>query len=186
MTCITRPLLVELGHAEQYDRFRESLIARYAGTDNPIIAERVLKSCLLQPANPELMRALERYEKVAQQSLAIGNSNMDRAMAAWRSCSLALMAYRRGNYQLAIERCGRSQILDTGFQSRIASVNLLGAMAHTQLGQLQLARRELAQGRQLIETHFPSGQVAASTWEGFWFDWLIAQIQLQEAGKLVR
>jgi serine/threonine protein kinase len=176
------PVLVELRHTEKYDRFRESLIARYAGTEHPIIAERVIKLCLLQPANPELMRALERYEKAARLSLVPDHPSM----AAWRSYSLALLAYRQGNYPLTLERCTRSQSLDTGFQSRVASVHLLLALAHHQLGQSDLARRELAQGRSIIELHFPANRVASISWEGFWFDWLIARQHLREAEATIK
>ena len=45
-------------------------MACYAGTDNSVIAERVIKACLLQPADPELMRALSRLSEVAEQSQA--------------------------------------------------------------------------------------------------------------------
>ncbi len=179
-------LLVELNEAAEFDRFRESLVARYAGTDNPIIAERVLKACSLQPVGLELLRALDRYREVAQQPLTANGSSMDRAMAAWRFYSLALMAYRLGNYPLAIERSGQSQNLDLSFQSRVASVHVLLAMAHAQLGQFDTARRELTMGRQLIETYFPGGRVDSPRWEGFWFDWLIARNQLREAERTIQ
>jgi hypothetical protein len=178
--------LVELGDTAEYDRFREALIARYAGTDDPIIAERVVKACLLEPAGNELMRALDRYSEVAERSLASRGSGVDAAMAAWRSYSLALMAYRLGNFPQAIEHCARSQEYDRGMQSRAASIELILAMAHARLGQHDQARTELAAGQQIIETHFPAGMVVTRRWEGFWFDWLIAQIHLREAQKLVR
>lgn len=45
---------------------------------------------------------------------------------------------------------------------------------------------ELAAGREIVASQFPSGKVVAPRWEGFWFDWLIAQIHLREAEKLVK
>jgi serine/threonine protein kinase len=178
-------VLTELGTAAEYDRFRESLVARYAGTDNPIIAERVIKACLLQPAGPELMRALGRFSEVAEQSLAISSSNLD-PMAAWRAYSLALLAYRQGNYSLAIDRCERSRNYNQEMQSRIASVCLLLAMSHSQLEQQAQAHTELAKGREILKRHFPAGTVVSQRWEGFWFDWLIAQIHQREMEKLVK
>ena len=59
-------------------------------------------------------------------------------------------------------------------------------MSHLKLGQPEGARTELAKARQIIQSHFPSTRVESPRWEGFWFDWLIAQIQLQEAEKLIQ
>ena len=179
-------VLVELGNAAEYDRFRESLIARYGGTENPIIAERVIKVCLLRPAGEEMMHALARYGEVAERSFGAGGHSADPPMAAWRSYSLALLAYRLGNYPLAINRCERSEDLDREVQSRAAGIQFLMAMANARLGRQKQAHADFLAAREIMETNFPSGKVASKRWEGFWFDWLIAQIHMREAESLIR
>jgi len=179
------PLLVELNKVAEYERFRESLIARYAGTDNPVIAERVVKACLLKPANADLTKALGRYIEVAENSLthslALSNENLDLPMAAWRAYTLSLMAYRRGNYQQAIDWGQRSRDYDLGMQSRVVSVQVIRAMALARLGQVDQARAELADPRVIIEDTFKRGVTNLPRWEGFWFDWVVARITLREA-----
>jgi serine/threonine protein kinase len=174
-------LLVELGKAPEYERFRESLVARYAGTDSPIVAERVIKACLLKPARAELMRALSRYLEVSQSSLERSSPQLDLNMAAWRAYTLSLMAYRTRNYGLAVEWGERSRDYDSGMQSRVMSVQVIMAMAHAQLGQTGQAQAELAEPRFVIADAFKQGVDKLPRWEGYWFDWLFARIHLKEA-----
>jgi serine/threonine protein kinase len=187
------PLLVELGKTAEYERYRESLIARYAGTDNAITAERVVKACLLKPASADLMRALGRYIEVSEKSLPQGGEVdrtkvawIDLTMAAWRAYTLSLMAYRSGDYELSIEWGKRSREYDLGLQSRVISVQLIIAMAHARLGQTDQAVAELAEPRFVIDETFRRGVSNLPRWEGFWFDWVIARIHLNEAEQLIR
>jgi len=175
------PLLVELKKDAEYDRFCESIIARYAGTDNPFIAERVVKACLLKRPSAELMRAISRYVEVAEQSLERRNTETDLNMAAWRAYSLSLMHYRAGSYALAIDWGNRSRSYDLGMQSRVVSVQVITAMSHARLGQTNEAKAELAEPRFVIEDTFKQGVANLPRWEGFWFDWLFARIHLREA-----
>ena len=178
------PLLVELGKDAEYERFRESLVAHYAGTDNPYVAERVVKLCLLKPANADLMRALGRYVEVAEESLERSSQDLNLNMAAWRSYSLSLMAYRQGSYELAVEWARRSRDYDSGMQSRGMSVQVILAMAQARLGQTNEAKAALAEPRFVIEDTFKQGVTHLPRWEGFWFDWLFARIHLREAEAL--
>ncbi|TAK97085.1 MAG: serine/threonine protein kinase, partial [Verrucomicrobia bacterium] len=178
-------LLVELGKTAEYERFRESLIARYAGTGDAIIAERIVKACLLKPANAELMRALGRYVDVAEASLERSSQDLDVAMASWRAYTLALRAYRLGNYRMALEWCEKSRDYDLGMQSRVMSVQIIQAMAHARLGQEDQARVELAEARAVVEETFKRGVMNQPRWEGFWFDWVFARIHQREAETLL-
>ena len=178
-------LLVDQGNLADYERFRESIISRDAGTDNPAVAERIVRECLLTPANPELMRALERFATVARTPLETNNASLPPFMAAYYSYSLALMAYRRGDYPLTVEWCRRAVNYHHGVQSRDLSVQLILAMAHARLGQTELARTELEKSRAAIEDVFRNGLNKSPTWQGFWFDWVCAKIHLREATLLI-
>jgi serine/threonine protein kinase len=179
-------VLVELGRTAEYDRLRESLIDRYAGTDNPIVAERVVKACLLLPARGEKLQALGRYSEVAEKSIEQSSQEMDLPMVAWRAYTMALSCYRSSNHALAVEWGERSRSYDAGgMMSREMSAQLILAMAHARRGQTDEARAELAEPRFVIEDAFKVGVAEQARWEGFWFDWLIARQHLREAEALL-
>jgi tetratricopeptide (TPR) repeat protein len=180
------PLLVELGRDAEYERYCESLIARYAGTDNPFIAERVVKACLLKPRSVELMRIVGRFYEVSEASLNQNSPDANLNMSAWGAYSLSLMTYRRGDYAQTIVWCQRSRDYDRGMLTRAMSVQTVLAMAHFRQGDVDAARAELAEPRLVIEDTFKQGIANLPRWEGFWFDWIIARINLREAEKLMQ
>ena len=58
-------------------------------------------------------------------------------------------------------------------------------MACHQLGEVEMARSELAQGRDLVTAQFLQGLGGGSGSDGFWYDWLFARILLREAETLI-
>ncbi|HEX9047695.1 MAG TPA: serine/threonine-protein kinase [Verrucomicrobiae bacterium] len=173
--------LLEKGDTDGYERFRRSAVAHFAETPNPVAAERVLKASLLTPPSAELLAALQPLALTASNSLAEAQAPEDvwAMMAAWRSFSLALWEYRRGNYA-GVERWHEKLPADkTTYECRLI-FDVVTAMAHWQTGQRELARTELARARQHIEgrfDHMPLGD--------YWWDWVFPQILLQEATGLM-
>ena len=55
------PLLVEVGDTAGYERFRQSAVAHFAGTTNPVLAERVVKVSLLTPPGADFWRCWLRW-----------------------------------------------------------------------------------------------------------------------------
>lgn len=187
-------LLVDQGDLAKYEQYRETLIARDAGTEDSGVAERVVRVCLLTPASDELIRALGRYAELAQSALATNKSMvatnktvLQPHLAAYYAYSLALMAYRRGDYAGTEIWCERALNYHHGVQSRDVSVQLIQAMALARLGQPGKAQAELAACRKIIEDVFRSetGINKSTTWQGFWFDWVCARIHLREATSLI-
>ena len=178
-------VLVELGDLAGYKRFRQSAIAHYASTTNPLPAERVVKISLLMPADGKLAGSLQPLAELAAQSLKGGGQNMDASLGAWRSFSLALMEYRRGSFAEAVAWCDRSLNFQNSNASRSANVRLVLAMSHYRLGQTDRARSELKQSEQAIEDQFKKGPQVGNGADGFWFDWLFAQVLLHEASSLI-
>jgi len=181
------PALLESGDVAGYERFRQSAVAHFAKTTNPLPAERMVKLALLMPANINLLAALQPLAKTAADSLP---DNQDliawqSSLAAWRSFSLALMEYRRGNYPGAENLCQKSFAYQKESEIRVASVQLVLAMTHYQMGQMESARSELAQARQTIKSKFDKGLQIGDGYEGFWFDWVFARILLREASGLI-
>ena len=183
------PVLVELGDKDGYDRFRQEAIARFAGTTNPVAAERTVKVSLLLPANQKTMEALAPLAEVAAKtfaSVAKDDTNAEAVFqAAWGSISVALMEYRRGNYAEAEEWCRRCLAYPGDNPPRVATARVILAMSCHQLGQTEEAASELAQGRESIQGKFNDGLDPGSAAHGFWFDWVFARILLREATTLI-
>ena len=173
--------LIESGDHAAYERFCLESIKQFASTTDPIIAERTVKNSLLLPADASLLAALTPLADVAAKSF-FDNKPNDGWMMPWRCLSLALMEYRRGNYPGAIGWCNRCLTYHKdSVPPRLATVHVILALAYYQLGIPASARSELAQGRDLIDNKFQAGLEADGGTQGFWFDWVLAQILEREA-----
>jgi hypothetical protein len=98
--------------------------------------------------------------------------------------SLALMEYRRHEYAKAIEWCRRCLAYPEYNVPRIATAHIILALASHQLHQPKDGRAELAQGQELIDANFKSSLAASP--QGFWFDWIFAQVLSREAAALIQ
>jgi serine/threonine protein kinase len=174
-------VLVEQGFLEDYERFRESLVARYAGTANPTIAQRVVRECLLTAANDDLMTALSSYVEVAERSLQPTNSYMN----CWPAYSLALHSFRRDNFEEAIKWCRVADPQSATMPTLAASVNLIHAMALHRLGQTENAGVLLQTSRAAALTVATKNALPKGQWKGFWFDQASVRIHLREAMQLI-
>ncbi len=179
------PALLEGGDVTGYERFRESAIAHYSGTSNPIAAERVVKVSLLLPANAGLLRSLKPLGEVAAASLENdGARYAGESLAAWRAFSLALWELRRGNYEKSLVWCEQSVGYQNSTPPRAISNRLVAAMARQGLGQPSQMRLDLAECRKLIDDQLAKGLQVGNGSDGFWFDWVFARILLREAEAL--
>ncbi len=160
------PIQIERGEVKGYEHFRRAAI----------------------PADAEVMRSLKPLEALAAESFEKDpvNGGTTALMAAWRCISLALMAYRENYTPTAQEWCRQSLAYRVNTPARIATANIISAMASHQLGESDQARSELDAGRKLIEAKFSAGLTAGNGNEGFWFDWLFARVLLREADSLMR
>ena len=62
--------LAESGKPNDYRTFCEQTISRFAGTTNPVVAERTIKISLLSPPDKEVLRDLEPFAGTASQAFA--------------------------------------------------------------------------------------------------------------------
>jgi hypothetical protein len=58
-------------------------------------------------------------------------------------------------------------------------------MSLRQLGEVESARFQLAQGRNQIERKFESSLDPGGAAQGYWFDWVFARILLDEAQVVI-
>ena len=173
---------VELGDTMDYERSREQAIERFKGTDNKWIAERVLNSSLILPANSNLMAALEPMaELVANPPTNSDSNGWDAYISypAWSSMSVALFEYRRGQYAKAAEWSGRCLAYPDSLPQPGTTARIILAMSLQQLGKFETARSELGIAQTRIQNGFKTNLNQYN-----WRDWLFARILLREALQL--
>ena len=179
------PVLIELDDITGYEHFRQTAIARVADAAYPF-ADRIIKICLLLPADEKVLKALEPLAEAEAKSFATNaNADSDIFLAAWRSVSLALMEYRRGDYTQAAAWSQRCLDYPEYNAPRAATARVILAMSRQRLGQTNEARSELARADNMIEDKFRNGLDRGTGVQGFWFDWTFARILLREAGSLI-
>lgn len=178
-------LLVEQGYLEDYNRFRESLVARYAGTESPTIAQRTIRECLLVPANEELMIALNQFARVTDQSFNRVDESPKSQLGGWQAYAMALLNYRQGDCDATLEWCMRANPANSGFPTRDYSVLLIQALALHQSGQQAEAKVLLECTRSAMKNFFTAKPSKSKQWQGYWFDRAYLRIHLREAESLI-
>lgn len=178
------PALIESADLAGFARFREEMVARYAAMPMPA-GDRVVKVCLLQPASDRVMAELQPYADGTMKSLTEADANGDVFTAAWRSMSLGLWEYRRGNFARAAEWARRCLGYREANPPRTATAHLILAMADSQLGRVDEARSELLAGRRMVEANWGDPLSRGTPTQGFWFDWAFAHVLLREAAGLI-
>lgn len=173
------PIQIERGDTQSYERFRRAAIARFSDNPDPVFNERTLKISLLLPADEPLLKLLRPFKDIAANSME--GSDVNELMTAWRCISLALMAYRQGYTPTAKGWCQRCLSSSNYNPCRIATAYIIQAMSCAQLGEMDIARSQLTQGRDLILAEFAKGLQEGNGSAGYWFDWLFARILLREA-----
>lgn len=175
------PALVELGDTSGYERFRDAAIARFAKPPGAF-SDRIVKISLLLPASAKTVAALAPFGDATVKAFNDADAAGDGFMAAWRTVSLALWEYRRGNFAQAAE-WGRRCLAYRDFNNapRNATARVIVALAESQLGHPAEAQAELARARDAIEAKFHNRFDRGTPIQGFWFDWVFARILLREA-----
>jgi hypothetical protein len=176
---------IECNDIDGYAQFRQRMMDTYAGTTDPVVAERVVKNCLLRPASVSLLRALTPFAELTRQSM----SGRDFAAPegewwpGWRCLSLALLEYRSGNWMDAAIWSRRCANYGPPLPRSTAGQAIL-AMALFRSGQVDEARSELAQVRTMVTTRF-SSELQPFEGNAFWFDWVLARILMREAETVI-
>jgi tetratricopeptide (TPR) repeat protein len=177
------PSLIEQGDLQGYEEFRRAAVARFTGATYRVM-DRIVKISLLLPADKQFMNSLLPLAEAARNSFT-NETEGDVFQSAWRSLSLALLEYRRGDYTKAVEWCQRCLGYAEHNAPRTATAKVILAMAYYQLGRTDEARAQLTEARETIEDRFRTGLDRGSGVQGFWFDWAFGRILLREATSLI-
>jgi len=170
------PLLVQTGDLEAYRRHCEQILLQFAGTSNPVVAERMAKDCLFVPPPASEFGAIARMVETA---LAAGPSHQ-----YWPYFQFVkgLAEYRQGRFASAAEWLqkvlGQSDDI-----YRTVQAHMTLAMAQHQLNQTDQARVTLAKGLEIAEARFP--KAGKGSLDEQWHDWIIAHVLMREAKALI-
>jgi serine/threonine protein kinase/tetratricopeptide (TPR) repeat protein len=171
------PLLVQSGDLDAYRRHCAQVVERFGKTDDPAIAERMAKDCLILPSSDA---DLDAVDDMIDSAIAAGP---DYWAATFFQFAKGLSEYRQGHFTSAVEWMQKALAKPGESEFRDAQAYLVLAMAHHQLNQVEEARAALAEGSAIIEARQP---ILGSGARGVdWNDWLIAHALQREAKALI-
>jgi hypothetical protein len=173
--------IVKSGNGETYQRFCQEIISSTIGTANPMVADRVLKSSLLLPPSAELIESLRPLARMEEMQTVLKNNTTDSGDASWRCLTLALWKYREGSHQDAAIWAEHSLASGERPLCRSTAAHLIHALALYQLQQKEKGFQEFGTARAAIQSKFEKPLSANDLGGGFWFDWMISNILLNEA-----
>ena len=131
------PAFIEAGDLSGYEHFRHDVISRFGGTDT-LFASRILKATLLLAADEKFMQDLQQQGQVVGKNVRAMDQSGNPAVAyqgGWDSLSLALLEYRRGNYEKATNWCFHCLAYRLSLPHRNAMAQLILAMCYSQTNQ---------------------------------------------------
>ncbi|MBW8780320.1 MAG: serine/threonine protein kinase [Verrucomicrobia bacterium] len=174
-------LLLMSNNLPGYETFRRDHAERFAEVDNGDAVARVLKLCLLRPADAQLQqRLLPLGERVEHWFSTLP----DNVSGGWASLPVALWRYRQGDIP------GARQAAAMGYDERLhtsaltVSDRLLLALCDLREGHPDKAAPLLATARAEIAAKFTKEVAEGTGNDGYWYDWVFAKLLLQEADAL--
>ncbi len=176
--------LLQAGKTTDYETFRRLTLDRFAATAHPVVAEQMLKCCLLLPAPPEMRERLRAPAAIAEASLHPDDPLADAEpyLAAWRCITLALYHYRTNtDPAVAAAWAERSMRYPEGNHSLSATAYNLLAMIHHTAGDDAAAQAALAKAQALLPTHWTYPLPRGDPQTGSWAGWVHARLLFQEA-----
>ena len=123
-------LCLQRGDLEGYRRHCRRMLDRFVATDDPAVAERTARVCLL---TGETLDDQQRPDQLAERAVRAGGQH---ASLKWSQQAKALAEYRQGRFPSALEWIDKSQALDAGNAQRyLETENLLIAALATPAAQ---------------------------------------------------
>ncbi len=170
-------LLLAAGDVEGYRRQCQVIVARFAGTNDSTVAERMAKACLMLPSSGANSNVVSQW---AETAIAGGGTNTE--SLAWKELAKGLAEYRLGHFADAAEWT-QKVLKAKPMPERDAAAWLVLAMARQQLHQVSEAHTAWEQGVAIVNTKLPKLE---SGWLSYsWFDWIVVQTLMGEAKALI-
>ncbi|MCW1922934.1 serine/threonine protein kinase [Luteolibacter arcticus] len=179
-------MLCFTGDDAGYARLRELILERFSNTTHPVVAEQMLKVCLLRPADESILRQLRPLVVIVSTAVdERGALAKNPHMAAWSYFSLALAEYRDGNDARATLWANRCLASPKENQARMASARLILAMIEQRAGRTGNAKVFLDMTTGPVTERIGTQVVSGNDKDTFWYDWINAAIFHREALDLV-
>ncbi|RYD17506.1 MAG: hypothetical protein EOP88_26215, partial [Verrucomicrobiaceae bacterium] len=175
----------EWGEPGQYDHIRELALKRFGSSSNPVVAEQMLKGLLLKPADAGTLKKLTPLATIIEE-IRLRDANAESGMVAWAQFSLALMAYRQGDMDKALDLSHLSLRTPSKSAPRTQQNRVIGAMADMRQGRVAEARAAIEETRKRVE-EWGAGQFRISASDGAtWSSWITVRVLLHEAEEMLR
>jgi tetratricopeptide (TPR) repeat protein len=169
------PLLAITDQRAAYEEVCRLMLATFTNTSNPYVAERVVKDCLLWPAEGVEYSTMDRLADIA-----VNRGGGEKSLPFFQVAK-ALSSYRQGRFTEALEWADEAL---KGKQTYArAHACAVAAMANWRLGKRDEARAMLNQGDGFAPAFVFTPQV--ETLGSDWLAWLVARISLNEAKTLI-
>jgi tetratricopeptide (TPR) repeat protein len=176
----------EVGDWQRYEQVRGIAIERFGTTQNPIVAEQILKACTLRPSDAATMEKIARLGTFLENAVGSEGLNLGGAdSAAWHCYSLSLWYYRRNDPVQTIRWAELSLQRSESTQPRVVCVRLLIAMARYQQGEKEQARQLLTEAAKPLQDLMESSPENYTAGTSIWVDWMNAHIMLKEAKDMI-
>jgi serine/threonine protein kinase len=168
------PLLAWTGDLEGYHRHCDRTLEQFSGSSDPVMAERLAKSCLLLPQAPSEVTKILRLVNTA---VSAGPSQEH-----WEYVEFVkgLSEYRQGQFSNAVQWL-EPIAREKSPWDRCVQTYMVLAMAQYQLKEIDQARATLATGLK-VNRDLPSLHNGLPE---SWHDWIIAGLLVREAKALV-
>lgn len=171
-------LLARSSKPERYADLRRLALDLYADTRDRLVAERILKACLMKPLP---MDELPQTAKLASVLEAVTNQQPEGRLYGWESLSVAMHYYRMADYDQA-ERWGmrsldHSEFADRNLLTSLALVGLIWQKRGNEAKAMEFLSSVAADHRFQLNRapdKFES--------ENLWYDWCNLQTLMEEAG----
>jgi tetratricopeptide (TPR) repeat protein len=176
--CLAATLRARAGDPDRYRRLCRQMLERFHETDDPAIAERAAKYCLLLPSSgPEQ----EDADRLAKRAVVGATGSLRHSAGAAKG----LAEYRGGRFADALATIDQAEAATGGrgewnFEVPAGCVR---AMALLRLGRRDEARAALEKASGLYRANAPTTIAVDPGW--FWPDLLICEILHREAEALV-
>ena len=171
--------LAYLGDEEGYRKLTADALARFRGTEEAMIAERIAKACLLLPPVADLPALAEMADRAVTAGQQAGSIDL-----GWFRMCKALAEYRagEGHYAdaLTLLEQARGSINDANGQ---LTADVLRAMALHKLGRTAEARKAFDQATRDAVKVLPVPRREALS-EGNFQEWCISHVVMREARVL--
>ena len=175
--CVSAALRARAGDTDRYRRLCRRMLDRFRGSQDPVVAARTAKYCLLLPLpGPEQ----EDAGRLAEQAVAGATGPLRR----WAGAAEGLADYRGGRFADAVAAIDKAQAADgDGDWDLQVFAGCVRSMALMRLGSRDEARAALVKASGLYRSNVQ--QATALDPGAIWADLLICEVLHREAEALV-